>query len=86
MVSLFIAMLLKRAFGSFLATRVTLWSAVPVGILKDFMILSGLIVNIRSICVLVEFLVLVGPRRVSVRLNLFVICFRFFSELPVFLI
>ncbi len=47
-----------------------MWSDKPVNMLNDFTILSGLLVNIRSICVLDEFVILAGPRTTCVRSNL----------------
>ncbi len=59
---------------------VRLWSDKPVNILNDFTILSGLLVNMRSICILEEFVRLVGPQTTCVGSNLSVICLRFFLE------
>ena len=56
---------------SFLAIRVRLWSDRPVTILKDFVTLSGLLVNIKSIWVCEDDVILVGPLISCVKSNWF---------------
>lgn len=68
----------KRFFVSFLDSNVRLWSASPVIKLKVFTIHSGLLLNIKSNCVWVDVVILVGPSNNWVKSRVSVMCLRGF--------